>query len=60
MRFAGDGSLDDALEGIGVTTSSSLLRIDVEDGGVEFEFGGWVSIRNGDGDVSLTLVRDFD
>jgi hypothetical protein len=56
--IVGDRSLDDALYEFGVSESSSLLRIEVEDGGVELEFAGWSSVSGGDdGDFHLTLVR---
>jgi hypothetical protein len=56
-RVLGDRSLDDALKEFEVRASSSLFRIDVEDGGVQLEFAGWISIPDGEEDVYLTLVR---
>jgi hypothetical protein len=58
--IVGDRSLDDALYELGVSESSSLLRIEVEDGGIELEleFAGWSSVSGGDDeDFHLTLVR---
>jgi hypothetical protein len=58
--IVGDRSLDDALFEFGMSESSSLLRIEVEDGGIELEleFAGWSSVSGGDdGDFPLTLVR---
>jgi hypothetical protein len=42
-KIVGDFTLDEALENIGFDEISSLFRIEVEDGGADFEFGGWVS-----------------
>jgi hypothetical protein len=55
-RVLGDRSLDDGLEGIGVTINSGLFRIEVEDGGMELEFPGWTSASVGEGHLHLTLV----
>jgi hypothetical protein len=59
-RIVADRSLDDALNEIGVNVSSTLLRIEVEDGGVELNLPGWVSLGCGEEDLQLTLVRDFE
>jgi hypothetical protein len=56
-RVVGDRSLDDALEEFGL--SSGVIKIEVEDGGVEVKFPGWVSLPFGKGDLDLTLVRDI-
>jgi hypothetical protein len=61
-RIIGDRSLDDAAKEIGISGSSALFRIEVEDGGAEFNLGGCVSVH-GDGDhpdLQLTLMRDFE
>jgi hypothetical protein len=54
--IVGDRSLDDALYEFGVSESSSLLRIEVEDGGIELEFAGWNSASVGEGHLHLTLA----
>jgi hypothetical protein len=56
-RVVGYRSLDEALDEFGVSASSSLFRIDVEDGGVELNIAGWVLVDGGEGDLRLTLVR---
>jgi hypothetical protein len=59
--IVGDGSLDDALEEVGVSGGgrSSLFTIEVDDG-MEWNLPGWVSVwDDGDGDLQLTLVRDI-
>jgi hypothetical protein len=58
-RIISDQSLDDALNRVGVSFSSGLFRIEVEDGGDELTFPGWISLADGEGDMQLTLVRDF-
>jgi hypothetical protein len=58
--IVGDRSLDEALEELGVTGSSSLFRIDVDGGEAELKFPGWVSIPGGEGDLHLTLVRGIE
>jgi hypothetical protein len=51
-RAIGDRLLDDILDEFGVTGSSSLFRIDVEDGeGVELEFQGWSQVGDCKGDL---------
>jgi hypothetical protein len=43
-----------------VSVGSTLFRIELDDGGVELEFHGWVSVdESDDADLRLTLVRDF-
>jgi hypothetical protein len=56
-RVFGELSVDEVLEGIGLITTSSLLRIDVEDGGEELQFPGWSSVGR-EGDSELSLVTD--
>jgi hypothetical protein len=38
---------------------SGLFRIDVEDGEIELDFPGWVSVDCGVEDLHFSLVRDF-
>jgi hypothetical protein len=61
-RVVGDRSLDNGLGGIGVTVSSGLFRIEIEDGEVELKFPGWSHVYGGDGDdegdSELWLVPD--
>jgi hypothetical protein len=59
-RIVGDQSLDDALNKVGVSASSSLFRIDIEDGGEELNHTGWVSVFGGEGHWHLTLVGDIE
>jgi hypothetical protein len=59
-RIIGDLPLDTALNNIGVSVRSSLFRIEIEDGGKELKFPGWVSLDDGEGYLQLTLVRDFE
>jgi hypothetical protein len=59
-RIVGDRSLDEVLNELGVNVSSTLLRIEVEDGGVELNLAGWDSLDCGEEDLQLTLVRDFE
>jgi hypothetical protein len=47
-RVVGDRSLDDILEGIGMSVRPSPLRIDMEDGGVELTFTGSSYVGGGD------------
>jgi hypothetical protein len=58
-QVVGDRSLDEALDDFGVSANSSLFRIEVEDGGAEFEFPGWVSVPGGSEVLEVWLVRDF-
>jgi hypothetical protein len=55
-RIVGDRSLDDAPDELGVSGGSSLFRIEVEDGGAELEFPGWISTRIGETGFYLTLA----
>jgi hypothetical protein len=54
----GDQSLDDALDKFGVTTSSGLFRIDIEDCELEMKFPGWVSVEDAERNFGFSLVRD--
>jgi hypothetical protein len=45
----GDRSLDDALCQFGVSISSGLFKIEIEDDGVELRFPGLVSVPDGEG-----------
>jgi hypothetical protein len=56
-RILGARSLDECLEEFGATAHSSLFRIDIEDGEVQFEFRGWRYIGGEEGDLKLSLVR---
>jgi hypothetical protein len=58
-RVVHDRSMDDALYELGVSTSSGLFEIEVEDGGVELQFPGWVSVPADERNLHLTLVRDL-
>jgi hypothetical protein len=58
-KFVGDRSLDDALEGIGLTASSGLFRIDLEDERLKLKFAGWSYGDGGEGLSELSLVRDL-
>jgi hypothetical protein len=49
-------SLDEALSKFGLNTGSSLCRIDIEDGGVELGFSGWMRVPGGDGDIHPDTV----
>jgi hypothetical protein len=53
-KIACDSTLDEALERIGFDEVSTLLRLEIEDAGVHFEFPGWSSIVGEDS--RLTLV----
>jgi hypothetical protein len=57
----GGRSLDDALDEVGVAGSSGLFRIEVDRGELDVKFSGWArrSVRRGDGDLRLMLVRGF-
>jgi hypothetical protein len=55
----GHRSVDEALDKFGVTGSSGLFRIDIEDGEIELKFPGWVSVRCGEEGLHFSLVRDF-
>jgi hypothetical protein len=58
--IVGDLLLDDLLNRLGVNVGSGLMMIDVESGGEELKFPGWVSVVDCEGDSQLTLVRDFE
>jgi hypothetical protein len=58
-RVVGARSLDDALDEFGVSGNSSLFKIEIDDVEADLRFPGWVSLRDGDGDLHLTLVRDL-
>jgi hypothetical protein len=59
-RVIGDRLLDDVLDEFGVTGSSSLFRIDVEDGGgVELKFQGWSQVGDCEGDLEFSLIQDI-
>jgi hypothetical protein len=60
-RVVGRRSLDDALDELGVSGNSSLFKIEIDDGGVDLKFAGWSgkTVRDGDGDLHIALVRDF-
>jgi hypothetical protein len=54
-KIMGDLTLDESLEQIGFHDISSAFEIEVEQGGVELDFPGWVTV---DGEASyLTLVQ---
>jgi hypothetical protein len=53
--MVGDVTLDEALGHIGFGQISSLFRIEVDHGGVNLEFPGWVSV--GDGGSTLARVQ---
>jgi hypothetical protein len=55
----GDRPLDDALVEFEVRVNSSLVRIEIEDGGAEWNFLGWNYDGCGEEELSLTLVRDL-
>jgi hypothetical protein len=55
----GDRFRDDALDEFGVRGSSSLFRIEVEDGGVELKFPGWSHVYGDEADSEWSLVRDI-
>jgi hypothetical protein len=48
-------ALDEALEYLGVMEITILFRIEVEDDVSDLSFPGWVSVA--DGDSNLTLAR---
>jgi hypothetical protein len=52
-----DGTLDEALEHLGITEISSLFRIEVEQDGTDLVFPGWIPVA--DKNSHLTLGRDF-
>jgi hypothetical protein len=60
-RVLGDRSLDDGLEGFGVTVSSGLFKIEMEEGEVKLPFPGWSYIDgdDGEGDSELSLVPEI-
>jgi hypothetical protein len=62
-RVIGDKSLDAALDGFGVSGSSGLFRIEIEDGAMDFIFTGWVYVHDDceedETDLQLSLVRDL-
>jgi hypothetical protein len=59
-RSIANRSLDEALDEFGVSATSSLFRIEIEDGGVELNLSGWISLwGGGEGDLHLTVVRDL-
>jgi hypothetical protein len=53
--------VNDALYSLGVIEHSSLFKIEIEDGGAELEFPGYVSISvpTEEGELHLSLVRDI-
>jgi hypothetical protein len=60
-RVIGDRSLGDRLHSVGVSANSSLFGIEVKDSGEELKSCEWSanSVRGGDGDLHLVLVRDY-
>jgi hypothetical protein len=54
-KIVGDGTVDAALENIGFGRISSLFRIEVDHGGVNLEFPGWISVA--DGGSTLALIQ---
>jgi hypothetical protein len=54
----GDRLLENALGEFGVRGSSSLFRIDLEDGGVGFNFTGWSYVCS-ERNLELSLIRDI-
>jgi hypothetical protein len=54
-NILGDMTLNEGLEYFGFTEPSSLLRIEVDDRGMDLSFSGWVSV--GDRDSTLVLVQ---
>jgi hypothetical protein len=59
-RVIGDRLLDDALNEFGLRGSSTLFRIEVEDGGgVELKLPGWSCVCDGEGDLELSLIRNI-
>jgi hypothetical protein len=55
-KFVGNSALTDVLETVGLGEVSSLLIIELEHGGMPFEFCGWSSVF--DSSSHLTLVQD--
>jgi hypothetical protein len=51
-----DTTLDEALEHLGFTDISNLIRIEVENDGSDLSFPGWVSLA--DESSQLTLAPD--
>jgi hypothetical protein len=47
------------VEDLGLNSDSGLFGIEVEDGGVELRFPGWVSMHGGDENFPFSLVRDL-
>jgi hypothetical protein len=58
-RVIGHRFLDDALDEFGVRGSSSLFRIEVEDGGVELKVPGWTYVCSCEGNLQFSLTGDI-
>jgi hypothetical protein len=56
-KFVGNSALNEVLETFGLGDLSSLLIIELEDGGIPSEFVGWSSLI--DSSSHLTLVQDI-
>jgi hypothetical protein len=52
----GDQSLEDALDSLGVSHTSTLFRIEIEDGRTELKFPGWISVSGDEGHFQLSPV----
>jgi hypothetical protein len=46
-RLVGDSMLDEVLETFGLDEISGLFRIEIDDGGVSFDFPGWSFVADG-------------
>jgi hypothetical protein len=59
-RVLAERSLDEALHELGVSVSSSLFSIEIDDAEVKLKFPGWsYVVGGGEGDVQLSLVREI-
>jgi hypothetical protein len=55
--IVGDVTLDEALENIGFTDNSSLLKIEVNDDEVDLDCPGWASVGNSGSTLMLLQVN---
>jgi hypothetical protein len=55
MKIVGDAPLDEALEQLGFRDIASAFRIEVQQGGSELNFPGWVLVDDGSG--HLTFIQ---